>query len=152
MLAVLDPTDYRLTHERAQAALAVAEANHAHAHAEKERAENLLKTGGITDKDRLSAQVSLQVAEAAVGPGARRELAIAAQQLARTEIRAPFGGRVAKRLADAGAMLAAGTPRLHRRRRLRASSSAPPFPPPVRQGPVGAAVDGAGRRASPAAR
>ena len=66
---MLDETDYRLSHDRAKAALAVAEANRAHAVAEKERADNLLKTGGITDKDHLSAQVALQVAEASLAPG-----------------------------------------------------------------------------------
>jgi RND family efflux transporter MFP subunit len=109
VLAVLDPTDYRLSAERARASLAVARANQAHARVEKERAESLLKTGGITDKDRLAADVNLQVAEAALAQ-ARVETAIADQQLARTEIRAPFGGRVARRMADPGAMLAAGTP------------------------------------------
>jgi membrane fusion protein (multidrug efflux system) len=109
VLAVLDETDYRLSHDRALAALALAEANKAHAMAEKERAENLLKTGGITDKDRLSADVALQVADASLAQ-ARAEAAIAAQQRARTQVRAPFGGRVAKRFVDAGAMLASGTP------------------------------------------
>jgi len=109
VLAVLDSTDYRLSHERAQASRAVAEANKAHALAEKERADNLLKTGGITDKDHLTAQVHLQVAEASLAQ-VRAEVAIAAQQLARTGIRAPFAGRVAKRLADPGTMLANGTP------------------------------------------
>jgi HlyD family secretion protein len=109
VLAVLDPTDYRLGAERARAALAVAEANQAHARVEKERADSLLKTGGITDKDRLAAEVNLQVAQAAMAQ-ARAEASIAAQQLARTEIRAPFNGRVARRSADAGAMLAAGAP------------------------------------------
>lgn len=108
-LAVLDATDYRLASERAQAALAVAEANRAHAQAEKERADNLLKTGGITDRDHLSAQVALKVSEAALAQ-ARAELAIAGQQLARTEVKAPFAGRLAKRFSDPGAMLAAGTP------------------------------------------
>lgn len=108
-LAVLDDTDYRLAHDRVRAALALAEANRNHALAESERAENLLKTGGITDKDRLSAQVALQVAEASQAQ-VRAELAIAAQQLSRTAIKAPFAGRVAKRLADPGAMLSAGTP------------------------------------------
>jgi membrane fusion protein, multidrug efflux system len=108
-LAVLDATDYRLSLDRAKAALAVAEANKAHAVAERERADNLLKTGGITDKDHLSAQVALQVAEAQMAQ-VRAEVAIAAQQLARTEIKAPFAGRVAKRMADAGTMLANGTP------------------------------------------
>jgi RND family efflux transporter MFP subunit len=109
VLAVLDDTDYRLANDRARAALAVAEANRAHAQAEKERADNLLKTGGITDRDHLSAQVALQVADASLAQ-ARAEAAIAGQQLARTEVRAPFAGRVAKRLPDPGSMLAAGTP------------------------------------------
>jgi len=109
VLAVLDATDHKLNADRAQAAMAVAEANQAHARVERDRADNLLKTGGITDKDRLAAQVSLQVSEAALAQ-ARAEASIAAQQLARTEIRAPFDGRVARRVADAGAMLAAGSP------------------------------------------
>jgi RND family efflux transporter MFP subunit len=109
VLAVLDDTDYRLSHDRAVAALAVAQANRAHAQAEKERADNLVKTGGITDKDLLQAQVNLQVAEAALGQ-ARAETEIAATQRGRAQIKAPFSGRVARRVADAGAMLAAGTP------------------------------------------
>jgi RND family efflux transporter MFP subunit len=109
VLAVLDDTDYRLANDRARAALAVAEANRAHAQAEKERADNLLKTGGITDRDHLAAQVAQQVAEAGLAQ-ARAEAAISAQQLARTQVRAPFTGRVAKRFPDPGAMIAAGAP------------------------------------------
>jgi membrane fusion protein (multidrug efflux system) len=109
VLAVLDDTDYRLANDRARAALAVAEANRAHAQAEKERADNLLKSGGITDRDHLSAQVALQVADASLAQ-TRAEVAIAGQQLARTEVRAPFTGRVAKRIPDPGSMLASGTP------------------------------------------
>jgi RND family efflux transporter MFP subunit len=108
-LAVLDDIDYRLAHERARAALAVAEAGKAHAIVEKERADNLLKTGGITDKDHLAAQVSLQVAEASLAQ-ARAETAIAGQQHSRAQVKAPFAGRVAKRMADPGAMLTSGTP------------------------------------------
>lgn len=108
-LAVLDATDYRLAHDRARAALQVAEANRAHAEAEEERAENLLRTGGITDKDRLAAQVNLRVAEAGVAQ-ARAEVAIAAAQQGRASVRAPFTGRVAGRLADPGTMIAAGAP------------------------------------------
>jgi membrane fusion protein (multidrug efflux system) len=109
VLAVLDETDYRLANDRARAALAVAEANRAHAEAEKERADNLLKTGGITDRDHLSAQVALQVADAALAQ-VRAETAIAGQQLARTQVRAPFAGRIGRRFPDPGAMLAAGAP------------------------------------------
>jgi RND family efflux transporter MFP subunit len=109
VLAVLDDTDYRLSNDRARAALAVAEANRAHAQAEKERADNLLKTGGITDRDHLAAQVQQQVSEAGLAQ-ARAEVAIAGQALARTQVKAPFAGRVAKRFPDPGAMLAPGTP------------------------------------------
>jgi membrane fusion protein (multidrug efflux system) len=109
VLAVLDDTDCRLANDRARAALAVAEANRAHAQAEKERADNLLKSGGITDRDHLSAQVALQVADASLAQ-TRAEVAIAGQQLARTQVRAPFAGRVARRLPDPGSMLAAGSP------------------------------------------
>ena len=109
ILATLDPTDYRLSNDRARAALEVAEANRSHARAEKERADSLLKSGGITDKDRLAAEVGLQVADASFSQ-VRAETAIAAQQLARTDVRAPFSGRVAKRFVDAGAMLVPGTP------------------------------------------
>jgi membrane fusion protein (multidrug efflux system) len=108
-LALLDETDYRLSYDRARAALAVAEANRAHAGAEKERADGLLKTGGITDKDHLTAQVGLQVAEASLAQ-ARAEAAIAGTQHSRAQVKAPFAGRVAKRHADPGAMLASGTP------------------------------------------
>jgi len=108
-LAILDATDYRLAHDRARAALAVAEANRAHAQAEKERADNLVKTGGITDKDRLAAEVNLQVAEASMGQ-ARAESAIAAEQHARAEVRSPLTGRIARRVADPGSLLAAGSP------------------------------------------
>ncbi len=109
VLAVLDDTDFRLARDRAKAMLDVVDANRAHAKAEEDRAESLLKTGGITDKERLAARVAVQVAEASYEQ-ARVELAIAGQQLLRTEIKAPMAGRIAKRLADAGTMLTAGAP------------------------------------------
>jgi RND family efflux transporter MFP subunit len=68
-----------------------------------------LKTGGITDRDHLSAQVALQVADAGLAQ-ARAEGAIAEQQLSRTQVRAPFAGRIAKRIPDPGAMIPAGAP------------------------------------------
>jgi len=108
-LALLDDTDYRLARDRAQAALAVAQANRAQAATERERADNLLKTGGITDRDHLAAQVALQVAEASLAQ-VRAEAAITDQQLARTQVKAPFAGRVGKRYPDPGSMLAVGTP------------------------------------------
>lgn len=108
VLAILDDTDYRLAHDRAKAALAVAEANRAHAIVERDRADNLLKTGGITDKDHLAVQVGLQVAEAQMGQ-VKAEAAIAAEQHSRCQIRAPFTGRIAKRFVDPGTFLTPGT-------------------------------------------
>ena len=109
LLAVLDDADFRLARDRAKANLDLAEANRAHARAEKDRADALLKTGGITDKDHLEAQVAVQVAEASYAQ-ARSELAIAERQLGRSQITAPIGGRVTKRHADAGTIVSAGTP------------------------------------------
>jgi RND family efflux transporter MFP subunit len=109
LLAVLDDTDYNLTLQRAKAALAVADANRAHASAERDRANSLLKTGGITDKDHLTAQVNLQVADASFAQ-AKAEVAIAEQNVTRTRIIAPFSGRLIDRLSDAGSYLASGTP------------------------------------------
>ena len=108
-LAVLDDADFGLARDRAQANLDLAEANRAHARAEKDRADALLKTGGITDKDRLTAQVAVQLADASHAQ-ARSELAIAERQLGRSRITAPISGRVAKRHADAGTIVNAGTP------------------------------------------
>src|SRR5947208_11925384 len=109
LLAVMDDADFRLARARAKASLDVAEANRAHARAEKDRADSLLKTGGITDKDHLSAQVAVQVADASYAQAAS-ELAIAQRQLGRTSIVAPLSGRISKRFVDAGAMVAASTP------------------------------------------
>ena len=109
VIAVLDDSDLRLARDRATAVLDLAEANRAHARVEEDRAASLLKTGGITDKDRVAAQVAVQLAEASHAQ-ARIELAIAEQQLSRTEVRAPLSGRIAKRSGDSGAMLAVGSP------------------------------------------
>ncbi len=109
LLAVLDDTDFRLARDRAKASVDVAEANRVHALAEQDRADSLLKTGGITDKDHLAARLAVQVSVAAHAQAAS-ELAIVDRQLSRARISAPIAGRVAKRFTDAGTMVAAGTP------------------------------------------
>jgi membrane fusion protein (multidrug efflux system) len=109
LLAVLDDADFRLSRDRAQAHLDVAQANRAHARAEQDRAESLVKTGGITDKDNLAAKVAVQVADASESQ-AKSELAITERQIERTRIAAPISGRISKRHADAGTVVAAGTP------------------------------------------
>ena len=108
-LAVLDDADFKLARDRAKANLDLAEANQAHARAEKERADALRKTGGITDKDHLAAQVAVQLADAS-NAQAQADLAITERQLGRSFIDAPISGRIAKRHADAGTVVNAGTP------------------------------------------
>ena len=108
-LAVLDDADFALARDRAQANLDLAEANRAHARAEKDRADALLKTGGITDKDHLTADVAVRLADASYAQ-AQSELAITMRQLGRSRITAPINGRIAKRHADAGTIVNAGTP------------------------------------------
>jgi membrane fusion protein (multidrug efflux system) len=109
LIADLDDADFRLASDRAKAYLAVAEANRAHARAEKDRADSLLKTGGITDKDHLAAQVAVQVTDASHAQAAS-ELAITERQLGRSRIAAPISGRITKRHVEAGTIVAAGTP------------------------------------------
>jgi membrane fusion protein (multidrug efflux system) len=109
LLAVLDDTDFRLARDRAQANLDLAGANRVHARAESDRADALLKSGGITDKDHLAARLAVQIADATYAQ-ASSELAITERQLGRSQITAPIGGRIAKRHADAGTIVNAGTP------------------------------------------
>ncbi len=116
-IAVLDDADFRLARDRAKAYLDVAEANRAHARAEKDRADSLLKTGGITDKDHLAAQVAVQVAEASHAQ-ARSELAIAERQLGRSQITAPISGRICKASRRRGHHRRCRHAALHDRRRL----------------------------------
>jgi len=109
LLAVLDDADFGLARDRAKANLDLAEANRVHALAENDRADALLKTGGITDKDHLSARLAVQVADASHAQ-ARSEMALADRQLGRSQISAPISGRVAQRHADVGTIVNAGTP------------------------------------------
>ena len=73
LLAEIDPANYTLAYEQAMAAVGVAEAGLArvqvmadHARREKERAENLLRTGGITEKDHQAATTGVREAETQV--------------------------------------------------------------------------------------
>lgn len=121
LLAELDPANYRLAYDQAAATLGVAEAGlelarvtAEHAQTEKERADNLLRSGGITQKDHQAAltgvkeavtQVRLAEAQCAQ---ARAALAIARKALSDCEIKAPARGHVQKRFFDQGALLAPG--------------------------------------------
>lgn len=123
LLAELDPVNYRLAHEEASASLEVAGAGLAqaevtveHARREKIRADNLLRTGGITEKDHVAAETGVKEAEAqlrmaeAKSRQARAALSIAEKALEDCRVPAPAGGRVQKKFYDQGSLLTAGSP------------------------------------------
>ncbi len=121
LLAEIDPINFRLAYDQAAATLAVAQAGLEraqvtadYARTEKVRADNLLRSGGITQKDHKAAETGVKdaetqvrVAEAQVGQ-ARAALAIAEKALKDCKIFAPAQGHVQSRSFDKGSLLAPG--------------------------------------------
>jgi RND family efflux transporter MFP subunit len=123
LLAEIDSVNYRLALDQASAAVGVAEAGLArarisadHARREKERADNLLRSGGITEKDHQAAATGVNEAESQVNFAAaqvnqaKAAVAIAEKSLHDCRILAPADGHVQKRYFDTGSLLAAGSP------------------------------------------
>jgi len=123
LLAEIDPTNYQLAYDQAQAALLVAQAgverariSAEHARTEKERADNLLRSGGITQKDHQAAMTGVKEADSQVRLAeaqteqARAVLAIAAKALKDCKIFAPAQGQVQKKFFDQGSLLTPGAP------------------------------------------
>jgi len=123
LLAEIDPTNYRLACDQALAALAVAKAGVTrvqvaldHARREKERADNLVKSGGVTEKDRAAAENGLRDAESqqelakAQVAQAQAAVAIAEKALEDCRVFAPSDGEVRRKFLDPGALVAPGVP------------------------------------------
>jgi len=123
LVASIDPTNYRLAVDQANAALAVVEAGLArarisleHAQRERERADNLLKSGGITEKDHQAASTAVKEAEAQVKLSeaqcgqARSVISIARKALEDCRIVAPADGRVQRKYLDRGSLVGPGSP------------------------------------------
>jgi len=121
LLAEIDPVNHKLAYDQAAAALTVAEAGlerarvaAEHARTEKERADNLLRSGGITQKDHQAASTGVREADTQVRLAeaqcnqARAALAIAEKALKDCKIFAPAPGHVQKRYFDKGSLLAPG--------------------------------------------
>jgi RND family efflux transporter MFP subunit len=122
LLAEIDPTNYKLAVDQARAALTVAQAglersivSADHARREKERADNLLKSGGITQRDHQAAETGVREAEAQVRLAEAQcgqsgvAIAIAEKALKDCRILAPASGHVQKRFLDKGSYLTAGS-------------------------------------------
>jgi len=122
-VAWVDEENYRLALRQAQAAVAVAEAGlaraqvaEAHSRSELERARNLLKSGGITDKDLKAAEMAEQDARAqtklaaAQLEQAKAALAAAEKKLRDTVIRAPVAGEIQRKYVNTGTYVEPPTP------------------------------------------
>lgn len=122
VLASVDEENYRIALRQAQAAVEVAEAALAraqvqasHAKIELERAQNLLRSGGITQKELQAAQVADRDAQAQVTLGeaqlaqARAAVDAAEKRLRDTSIRAPVSGVIQRKYINVGAYVEAPT-------------------------------------------
>ncbi|MFN7999162.1 MAG: efflux RND transporter periplasmic adaptor subunit [Bryobacteraceae bacterium] len=114
--------NYQLSLRQAETGVKVAEAGlerakllQVHSRSELERAENLLNSGGITDKDLKAARISSQDAAAQVSVAAAQlEQAQATLDVARKHLRdsvipSPVGGVIQKKFVNRGAYVEAPT-------------------------------------------
>ena len=122
-VAWVNDENYQLAVRQAETAVKVAEAAveraalvQSHSHSELDRAENLLKSGGITDKDLKAAQLADRDAAAQVTLAkAQLDQARAAQDTARKHVRdtvivSPVAGEIQKKMVNPGAYVEAPTP------------------------------------------
>lgn len=121
LLAEIEDVNFRLAYEQSLAALKVAQAgldralvSAEYAKTEKERADNLLRSGGITQKDHQAAANGMKETESQVGLAraqclqAEAALAITEKAIKDCKIFAPAGGHVQKRWLDEGSLLSPG--------------------------------------------
>lgn len=110
LLLQIDPSDYRLAITKAEAQVAGARQRLAKAEAEAEQARHdLQRIGRGTDTVSAYALRKPQLEEARAGlEAAKADLAVARLQFERTEIRAPFDGRVRKKQVDLGQYVTPG--------------------------------------------
>jgi RND family efflux transporter MFP subunit len=122
-IAWVNDENYQLSLRQAETGVKVAEAAleratliESHSRSELERADNLLKSGGITDKDlkatRLlerDAAAQVTVAKAQIEQ-ARAALELAQKHIRDTVIRSPISGDIQRKMVNTGAYVEASTP------------------------------------------
>ncbi|NWG70051.1 MAG: efflux RND transporter periplasmic adaptor subunit [Parvularculaceae bacterium] len=111
LLVRIDPAEYRLAVERARSQVSRARENLARMRSEADLAkadwQELGMAGTPSDLTLLKPQMASATADLRTAEAAVREAELA---LERTEIRAPFDGRVKSRRVDVGDFVAPGTP------------------------------------------
>lgn len=108
-LVRIDPGDYEVALERARAAVARAQSEFARARTERERQGELAQRSVASQARIDDAQNAFAVAEAQLRQ-AQAELEQAQRDLERTELRAPFEGRVREKSIDVGQFVNRGSP------------------------------------------
>jgi len=107
VLARIDQADYRVARETARAAVARAESEHGRAKKELER-QRLLANRSVASESRIDdAENAFRVAEAVLRQEQAR-LERAGRDLARTELTAPYRGRVRSEQVDVGQFVTRG--------------------------------------------
>lgn len=112
VLAQLDTTDLNLNLASAKAALAAAEADYTHAQAELARANGLRRKQFIGQSALDAAQAANDAAAARVA-SAKAQLKLSGNQAGYTELKADQNGVITAAYAEAGQVVAAGTPVAH---------------------------------------
>jgi RND family efflux transporter MFP subunit len=107
VLARVDPADYRVDRETARAAVARAESEHGRAEKERDRQLRLAKSSVASESRIDDAENAFRVAEASFRE-ARARLERAERDLARTELTAPYRGRVRSEQVDIGQFVTRG--------------------------------------------
>jgi RND family efflux transporter MFP subunit len=122
VVATVDAENYKIAVRQAQAAVQVADAGlartrvlAAHGKSELTRAQNLVRSGGITEKDQEAAQLADRDAQAQVAVAeaqlaqARAAQDMADKRLRDAAIRAPVAGVIQRKYVNPGAYLEAPT-------------------------------------------
>jgi RND family efflux transporter MFP subunit len=107
MLLRIDPLDYEVALEQARAGLARATSDLANARKDDERQSDLRKQQATSDAQRDNAVNRLAIADASLRE-ARARLSRAQRDLARSEVQAPYDGRVRSERVDVGQFVTRG--------------------------------------------
>jgi RND family efflux transporter MFP subunit len=105
----IDPLDYEVALEQARASLAQFQSERADARSDHRRQIDLASKNVASEAARDDAANRMRVSEATLR-GARAALARAERDLARTEIQAPYDGRVRSKTVDVGQFVNRGAP------------------------------------------